>query len=45
MLDNSTGGKINDVGLVDGKAKRLYVYSTIDALLGGDSAPNSKSVY
>jgi hypothetical protein len=34
MLANSTGRKINDVGLVDGKAKRLYVYSTIDALVG-----------
>ena len=32
MLANSTGGKINDVGLVDGEAKRIYVYSTIDAL-------------
>jgi hypothetical protein len=34
MLANSTGGQINDVGLVDGKAKRLYVYSTIDAFVG-----------
>ena len=34
MLANSTGGKINDVGLVDGEAKRIYVYSTIDALVG-----------
>jgi hypothetical protein len=34
MLANSTGGKINDVGLADRKAKRLYVYSTIDALVG-----------
>lgn len=33
MLANSTGGRINDVELVDGKAKRLYIYSTIDALV------------
>jgi hypothetical protein len=34
MLANSTGGKVNNMGLVDVKAKRLYIYSTIDALVG-----------
>lgn len=40
MLANSTGGKINGVGLVDRKAKRLYVYSTIDELVGWRDVEN-----